>query len=289
MVLDAIPRVPISDFRPARWGGEPRVVVDDRDAWHAVRQWHCAYLKAVAGDTEVSVREVNGPPGNVFQNLADGGLTTFHDYLDWVMDGASHFGHLAQPGAAVGDITRAVRECSWETSYYLDIKLEALSSTLLNDVQSPAWYREPPIDTNFWCGIVGTSSGLHCDVTPNCNLQVIGEKHFTLFPPSQWRAVYQVPGITHCRFDPNAPDFESYPLAKDARGIECRLKPGECVYIPAGWFHQVTVVSDWAVNVNFFWRRPFPQGLNKPNLWRFLLRRGWTRFDHALKSDRPQT
>jgi len=58
-------------------------------------------------------------------------------------------------------------------------------------------------------------------------------------------------------FDPNKPDFEKYPRALGARGWECILERGETLYIPPGWYHQVTVLSPGAVNVNFWFGRMF--------------------------------
>lgn len=277
MELRPVPRVHRHEFRPPRWGGEPRIVLDSFHCWTAPARWRPAYLKSVVGDREVAVRETNGPPRNIFQNLAEGGRISFSEYLDWVLETARDLRDIAELHASVGEITRMVCERGFDYSYYLDAKLEQLSETLLNDVPVPDWYPTAPIDINFWCGVLGTSSGLHCDVTPNCNVQVIGQKHFILFPPSQSRLIYRIRPIMHCRFDPNVPDFERFPLARDASGWQCTLRPGESLYIPVGWYHQVTVTSDWAVNVNFFWPRPFPQGLAIPDLWHFLLRRGWVR------------
>ncbi|MFC4531997.1 cupin-like domain-containing protein [Sphaerisporangium dianthi] len=277
MRLKPIPRVSRRDFRPARLAGGPLVVLDNTPGWRAFTRWHEGYLKSVAGDREVAVRETNGPPRNIFQNLAEGGRVPFGDYLDWVVETARDLEGLAGDHAGVREVTRAVAGGGFEVSYYLDAKLGELSKTLVADAPAPDWYRSPPVDANLWCGVLGTSSGLHCDVTPNCNVQVIGRKHFILFPPSQSRRVYRIPRITHCRFDPNDPDFDRFPLARRASGRQCTLSPGESLYIPVGWYHQVTVVSAWALNVNFFWPRPFGQGIATPPLWRFLLRRGWAR------------
>jgi len=218
----------------------------------------------------------------MFQNLAEGGRLPFSQYLDWVLETAADLGDIAGKYTEVSDITRAVYQSGFERSYYLDVKLAELSETLLNDVEVPDWYQVSPVDINFWCGVLGTSSGLHCDVTPNCNVQIVGQKHFILFPPSQSRLVYRIPKITHCRFDPNTPDFDRFPLARNASGWQCTLHAGESLYIPVGWYHQVTVTSAWAANVNFFWPRPFPQGLATPALWRFFFRRGRARLRRAL-------
>ncbi|MFD5552722.1 cupin-like domain-containing protein [Streptomyces sp. NPDC127068] len=283
MDLVPVPRVTHHDFRPSRRGGQPRVVVDCPPGRVAPQLWDPAYLRTVIGAHEVPVRETHGPPINIFQNLARGGSLPFGHYLDWVVETARAVGHLAEGHPTAREVTRAVRRLRLDHFYYLDVKLDRFPRALRDGAPVPDWYHAEPVDTNLWCGVLGTSCGLHCDVTPNCNTQIIGRKEFVLFPPSQSRYLYRLPGRTHCRFDPNAPDFQRFPLARRATGWHCTLRPGESLYIPVGWFHQVTVVSDWAVNVNFFWPRPFPQGLAIPGLWRFLLRRGRARLRTALR------
>ncbi|GGS69849.1 cupin-like domain-containing protein [Streptomyces cinerochromogenes] len=288
MKLAPVLRVPWADFQPPRWGGEPRVVVGWPAAQAAPRLWSADYLKSVAGEREVAVREVAGPPINVFQNLDEGGYISFHRYMDWVVETAETIrGVVGEPWDAQ-EATRAISRVQPDRFYYLDARLKRLSKDLEASLPAPGWYRRAPVDTNFWCGVLGTSCGLHSDVTPNCNTQVVGRKEFVLFPPSQSRFVYRVRGITHCRFDPNRPDFDRFPLARQATGLRCILRPGESLYIPVGWFHQVTVVSAWAVNVNFFWPRPFPQGLVNRSLWRLLLRRGCVRLRTVPQSLRSR-
>jgi Cupin-like domain len=284
MELIEIPRVHVSQFRSPRTGGEPRVVLENVQHWRALRAWSPDYLKSIAGTSQVSVRETNGPPRNIYQNLAQGGKISFSQYLDWVLETANgeDFQALEKRYSTVSDIVRAVCNSGFASSYYLDAKLGDLSKDLLNDVQIPKWYKADPVDILLWCGVLGTSSGLHFDITPNCNVQVAGHKHFILFAPSQCRLLYRVRGGAHCHFDPNIPNFDRFPLARHAVGWRCTLRMGESLYIPAGWFHQVTVTSAWALNVNFFWPRPFPQGLITPSLWRLLGRRMWARFRARL-------
>jgi hypothetical protein len=280
--LREIPRVRRSELKP-HLRREPRVVVDSVATWPALKRWEPTYLKRTVGDREVAVRETDGPPSNIFQNLQSGGWTTFGEYLDWVLENARDVDHIAQKGLAVTDVARFVAAQGYEFSYYLDAKLHRLSGALADDVRAPDWFRTGVIDVNFWCGVFGTSCGLHCDVTPNCNVQVVGRKNFSLFAPTQARRIYRKPQSTHCRFDPNRPDFEQFPLAAEAEGWACTLEPGESLYIPVGWYHQATVVSGWAVNVNFFWRRPFLHGVMEPALWPLLLRRSRMQLVQRLK------
>jgi hypothetical protein len=291
MDLIDIPRIHVNKFRPARTGGEPRVVLDNVKHWRALHAWSPDYLISIGGGSEVSVRETIGPPRNVYQNLAQGGKTSFSQYLNWVLEIADgdDLRALVTKCSTVSDIARAVCDIGFQNSYYLDTKLGALSKELLRDVEIPCWYKADPVDVLLWCGVLGTSSGLHFDVTPNCNVQVAGQKHFILFHPSQDRLLYRIPGGAHCRFDPNIPDFDRFPLARKARGWCCTLHVGESLYIPAGWFHQVTVTSTWALNVNFFWPRLFPQGLITPSLWSILARRAWVKFRAGMRPSGPHS
>ncbi|MDV4166166.1 cupin-like domain-containing protein [Rhizobium beringeri] len=289
MKVAAIPRLSASEFKPSRWRRHPCVVEGLTEDWQAIERWTPEYLKRVAGDQEVSVRETAGSPRNIYQNLAQGGRIRFSDYVDWITEtsAAADLQEVIARFADPGQITAAIETCDFEASYYLDAKLAQLSKPLVDDVTVPDWYPTHPIDVIFWLGILGTSSGLHADVTPNCNVQVSGSKHFLLFSPSEARNLYQIAGRTHCRFDPNLPDYDRFPKASHSSSMETYLKPGEALYIPVGWFHQVTVVSTYSINVNFFWQRQFPQGLATPALWRVLLWRICARTRQKRKKHVP--
>jgi hypothetical protein len=271
----AVPHVRAHDFRVPLTGGEPAVVVDAANEWPAVTLWRPGYLKGVAGHREVSVREIAGPPVNIFQKLVSGGITRFSEYLDWVLevdeDVSKELG-ADQTGRGPLDVCRLVGTLGFDCSYYLNCRLDALSAALLDDIQVPNWFGTDVRSINLWCGVFGTSCGLHCDLVPNCNVQVTGRKSFTMFAPAETSLLYPIKGRTHCRFDPNSPDFDTFPLAREATRWDCILEPGEALYIPVGWYHQATVISGWATNVNVFWRRPFPHGLATPGVWPHLVR-----------------
>jgi Cupin-like domain len=267
---------------------QPCIVVDNIDNWKAPRLWCPQYLKAVAGNRKVPVREIKGPPRNVYQQQASSGGISFAEYLDWMLDVVqirdASASETSPQGHPPGD---TASEPTY--SYYLALRIEDLSPLLVDDIEVPNWYKQSPMDIFFWCGVGGTSSGLHSDISPNCNVQVSGRKQFTLFSPGQSALLYPVPGTTHCLFDPNAPDYDRFPAARNATAWDCVLEPTESLYIPVGWYHQVTVASDWAVNINFFWPRPFPQGVLTPVLWKILLRRYWARFRRGFGNKRmPQ-
>ena len=252
MQLVTLPGVSIQDFDPNRIL-TPAVVVGSASGWNALEGWTPEYLKAVAGDQSVSVRNTSGAPQNIYHRLEPDTELKFAEYLNWVLSTAEQLTDALGDSCDVGGISRAVTAKGMTSSHYLDIELERLSARLARDIDVPEWYRIPPAMILFWCGVLGTSSGLHSDEHANCNVQIFGKKHFVLFSPNQVDLFERIPGRTQCRFDPNLPDFDRFPLARNASGYECWLNPGDSLHIPPKWLHQVTVVSTWAINVNFFW------------------------------------
>jgi hypothetical protein len=229
------------------------------------------------------VRECPGAPENLYQRLVPGGAASLAEYLDWVVETAHALPSDEVSPRSPSEAIDAVRRLQLTESFYLHVELEALSPRLARDVMAPPMFSEPPKATIFWCGIMGTSSGLHRDVLPNCNVQVAGRKHFCLFRPRAARRLRSGAWFSaHCAFDPNAPDYDRYPDARYLDGLECTLSPGEGIYIPVGWYHQVTTTSSWAANVNFFWRRPWLVGLETPSLWPLL----WQmRMSHGIRRE----
>ena len=268
MRLRPVPRVASEDFRPSRLPGEPRVVNGLVETWPACARWTPGYLERTAGDARVNVLRRMGPPRNFGQTDAEGGSLAFREYLDWVLETSAEYEVLRGRTLAPREIVDMIEEAGFEESYSLDTPLASLSEALVRDVEVPRWYEAAPSAIVFWCSVFGNSSGLHFDLSPNCNVQVRGRKHFVLFAPTQTRLLYRYPQPdAHCAFDPTRPDFERFPRARGAEGWECTLEEREALYLPMGWYHQVTVVSPWALNVNFWWPRPFPQGLVTPSAW----------------------
>lgn len=118
----------------------------------------------------------------------------------------------------------------------------------------------------------GHKEGLHCDITDGTLWQLAGLKRVGLFPPTQWQNLYPFPpddtsGKTSWAFcrttgNPDAAQLEKFPrLAEAMRNkAEALLEPGEILYIPAGWAHEVSgergPESDHVLSVNRFWHTP---------------------------------
>jgi hypothetical protein len=98
----------------------------------------------------------------------------------------------------------------------------------------------------FWIGPAGTMTPLHCDYDDNIFAQIWGTKRIFLSPPHHDEFLYpnQANAILFgSPFDPEAPDFDKFPLARKATMIEVIVEPGDMLYVPAGWYHQVRALT----------------------------------------------
>ncbi|EGF30302.1 hypothetical protein IMCC9480_1740 [Oxalobacteraceae bacterium IMCC9480] len=141
--------------------------------------------------------------------------------------------------------------------YLGNLELRALNS-LCN---WPSYFEKmgPP---RFWLGPAGTVTPLHCDYDDNLFAQIWGSKRIVLSPPHHDAYLYprEANAILYgSPFNPEAPDFEQFPLARQATMIECIVAPGELLYVPAGWYHHVRALT-FSLSSNR-WARAMPLAL----------------------------
>jgi len=126
----------------------------------------------------------------------------------------------------------------------------------------PAYFSKmgPP---RFWLGPSGTVTPLHCDYDDNIFAQIWGTKRIFLSPPHHDEFLYPKEAnaiLFGSPFNPEMPDFVKFPLASQASMIECIVNPGELLYVPAGWYHQVRALT-FSLSANR-WARGLPLALN---------------------------
>lgn len=141
-------------------------------------------------------------------------------------------------------------------------------------------------DFNIWIGPSGHVESLHYDPVDGTLMQLHGTKKVVLFPPHQLSNLYPFPVYIHLRHGlklrswfsqvyPEKPDFQSFPKLQKALQykFEVILNRGEVLYIPSGWWHEVTALGDEMVcSVNRFWRiYPVSRFVFSWSKWRTLL------------------
>jgi hypothetical protein len=131
--------------------------------------------------------------------------------------------------------------------------------------QWPAYFQKWD-KPRIWLGPAGTVTPLHCDYDDNLFAQVWGQKRFLLYPPHHAEFLYLQqanPALSGSPFDPDAPDYAAFPLARQARQMECVVQAGEMLFLPAGWFHHVRAET-FSLSANR-WTRERPLALSHHN------------------------
>lgn len=206
------------------------------DHWPALTRWSLDHFDAVAGNNVVEAQvERERDPDYELDKDDHRRLVRFGELIDWLRkDEASN-----------------------------DIYLTAYNSGNNAAALAPLWEDMAPIallddrrerDGFFWLGPRGTLTPWHHDLTNNLLVQVIGRKSVRMAPP--W-AFARMRNSRHC-----FSDWGNDPLpAGEGDGatppvLETIIGPGEGIFLPVGWWHQVEAL-DLSASMSFTsFRRP---------------------------------
>lgn len=164
-------------------------------------------------------------------------------YLDRI---AERLGDPASPSFYVG-------------STDLDQFLPGISAENSLKLEDVAFGCRPPT-VSIWLGN-RTTAPTHYDQSNNIACCAIGRRRFTLFPPEQVANLYPGPleptpgGQVVSMVDLRAPDFDLYPRFADAleSAQVAELEPGDILFYPALWWHQVEALDPFNAMVNYWW------------------------------------
>lgn len=203
-------------------GCRPVVLTDIAEDWPAMRRWSPADLAARFGHLDVDVQV--GRNGDA---LFEQNKTALRQRMK-----VAEFVDLVVNGGATND-------------HYLTANDEMLRRPeflpLLQDIG-----RLPPVcdpallhtAASFWFGPAGTRTPLHHDTLMLFHTQVVGRKRWRLVSPLQTPLLYNRMGV-YSPIDLDAPDFARYPRLREAVVLETVLEPGDTLFLPLGWWHQV--------------------------------------------------
>jgi hypothetical protein len=116
------------------------------------------------------------------------------------------------------------------------------------------------IAPRIWLGHAANVSA-HFDAVDNVACVVAGARRFTLFPPEAIEGLYVGPLDNTMAGQPvslaaSAPlDDGKYPLFRMVReqALRAELKPGDSIYIPKLWWHQIESTASFNGLVNYWW------------------------------------
>ncbi|XP_020096263.1 uncharacterized protein LOC109715579 [Ananas comosus] len=132
--------------------------------------------------------------------------------------------------------------------------------TLREDFLTPEFLATKSFSSiNFWMNRAQSRSSTHYDPHHNLLCVVAGRKVVVLWPPSACPFLYPMPvygeASNHSAVNIENPDYSVHYRAKHSQEYSEKiiLEPGDALFIPEGWFHQVDS-DDLTIAVNFWWK-----------------------------------
>lgn len=113
---------------------------------------------------------------------------------------------------------------------------------------------------SIWMGNRSLVSA-HFDAPNNMVCCAVGRRRYTLFPPDQIANLYPGPleptpgGQAVSMVNFAAPDFDRHPGFRQAIGAAqvADLEPGDALFYPGMWWHQVEAFDPFNVMINYWW------------------------------------
>lgn len=220
----------------------PCVIAGAIADWPALAKWTPDYLRKVVGDAPVEFQGGRDQAGD-FELAKDRHkrVAPFSAYLDLIENNPGNDAYVTAYNSAAN---------------------QAAFAPLMADIR-PLPSLLGPGEGMLWVGPAGTFTPLHFDLTNNLLIQVTGRKRVMLVSPNQARLMAHrrhVFSDVHDLEDPAC--MARQPQAKDVRPYVVTLEPGDMLFIPVGWWHQVRSL-DFSVMMtctNFLWPNDGWQG-----------------------------
>ncbi len=214
--------------------GRPVVIKGAMEGWPALERWTPDYLADAVGDAVIEYQGGRDKAGD-FELAKDRHKRRgpFRDFIALAAKGGND---------------------AYLTAYNSAANAGALAP-LMADLGHPSDYLAPGAGM-LWIGGAGTFTPLHFDLTNNLLAQVTGTKRIILVPPSQTRRLAHRRHVFSDVHDlTDAKRLAEHPQARDVLRYEVLLAPGDLLFIPIGWWHQVRSesFSTMLTYTNFLW------------------------------------
>lgn len=253
------PENPLEFYKEYISQNKPVIIKGAIDDWPALKLWNNDYLKEKMGETEITVAVTpNGRADAICENhfvLPEERQMKFCDFVDKLGQNDDEILYVqTQNGCLTSEFQPLIP----------DVNLEfPLASHCFN---------AQPDAINFWMGEERSVSSMHKDPYENFYCVISGKKNFTLFPPTDAHYLPKEP-FPQAQFEknkesnewkikPTEPEQIINWITADPREIEeinpfvVTVHPGETLYLPALWFHEVRQEPDEegkTIAVNFWY------------------------------------
>jgi hypothetical protein len=238
----------------------PVVVRGGLSDWGPMKRWTLDYLQAASGTRPV---KIGVSKTGIFRNYAD------------------RFDPKGDPEVALADVIDGIFAApDGADKRRLHQQPLAGWEPLDSDVVPIPYMRRRSILKNIWMGSAGNVTKAHYDTEDNVNVQILGRKEFIIFPSSQLEALYPRRPWEYMsnfsRVEIASPDRSRFPRFTEATPMRAVIGPGDFLYLPVYWWHQVHTLEP-SLNVNFWYQARLDQAArwNGVRYWPRMARDGY--------------
>lgn len=222
----------------------PVVLAGEMAGWPALERWSPDYLKRLVGSAHVEVQADRTRDPDFERRMSEHRIRmAFDAFIERIsQSGAGNDLYLTAYNSAAN--TQALRP--------LEGDLGLVDKLLTRDGPSGM----------PWIGAAGSFTPLHHDLINNLLLQVVGRKRILLISPDETPRLYNDHHVYSRIRDLAEPGLlERFPALEGLEVHQVVLEPGQALFIPVGWWHQVAAL-DFSVtytHTNFRWSNDFHQ------------------------------
>ncbi|HVF55847.1 MAG TPA: cupin-like domain-containing protein [Pyrinomonadaceae bacterium] len=227
----------------------PAILTGVAASWPALSRWTPQYFRAAFADVEI----------NYVAWQSDAAANDPADYLRTRKKLATRLGAFVEMMSSGGDVSRnyVAQFPIFRAVPRLEQDVEPLDAYMkIPAFYPPALRRRLVFEPRLWMGTRGTVTTLHFDSADNFLAQIHGRKKLVLVSPEQSGAVYypchELGHVIYSPVDVEEPDFDKFPLFKEATPLEFTLEPGEILFIPVRWWHYARSLDE-SISLNFWW------------------------------------
>jgi len=210
----------------------PLVLTDMAADWPALQRWTPLHLREHYGEVLVEVQTGRASDPDFERNkLLLRREMPVAELVDRVLQGSGNDLYLTANNQA--------------------LKRPGLAPLLADIGSLPDWVDRDalPGAALLWFGAAGTLTPLHHDTLMLLHTQVVGRKRWRLASPLQTPRLYNTRSV-FSPVDLAAPDLARFPRLAGVQVFDVVLGPGETLFVPLGWWHQVEAL-DTSLSISF--------------------------------------
>jgi len=201
---------------------KPVVIEHLIEDWPAYKKWDLNYIKDVAGDKTVPLYD-DRPITSEFKFNQPHLEMKMSEYIDLLQSKPTNYRIFL---------------------YHLLKEVPKLQGDFKFPNMGLRFLKQLPM---LFFGGVNSKVFMHYDIdyANILHFHFHGKKQCILYPPSESKYLYKVPHslISREDIDFTNPDFEKFPALREARGYITELNHGETLYMPEGYWHQMTYLT----------------------------------------------